>query len=156
MYKNWKEICKMGPVDWCLMMALAHADMKTPTGRRLKEAFPKCFSLKKRRGPVPLSLLQEEAVKSNKEQMSGYDEAPEEAIASLEVLEKFEIPYKRFSTTRENFVDYGYPLIPEEIAEKCNFKSVVTFEGREYLVIEHILDEACLVPAECVWVDSER
>ena len=155
MNKNWKQICKISSVDWCLMMALAHADPKTPTGRRLQKAFPKCFSWKRRRGPVPLSLLQEEAIKNNEEQRGGYD-APEVAIASLEVLEKFGIPHKRFSATRENAIQYGFPLIPEEIVEKCKFKSVVTFQGQQYIVIEHIADEVCLVPAECVHVDSNH
>ena len=50
----------------------------------------------------------------------------------------------------------GIYLRPKEIAEKCDFKSVVSFQGQQYIVIEQILDEICLAPAECVYADGKH
>ena len=132
MHKNWKQICKLGPVDWCLMMALAHADPKTPTGRRLMKAFPKCFSAKKESGPIPLSVLQERARELNRD----YD-APEHMLADLGVLDELNIPYTKFQDPHERTSNRDHlPVLPEDVEEKCLFGSIVSFQDQEYFVAE--------------------
>lgn len=151
MHKNWKQICKLGSVDWCLMMALAHVDVKTPTGRRLMKAFPKCFSAKKEVGPIPLSVLKDYAEK-NPENYSG----PEQAIASLvfeDTLSPYQLPFIRLAATDAIRKQYGFPLLPKEISSGSRIGDKVRFQGEEYIVVENCAAEICLTPASCIHVD---
>lgn len=156
MHKNWKEICKMGSVDWCLMMALAHADPKTPLGRRLKKAFPKCFSAKKKTGPIPLSVLKDYAER-NPEHYEG--DSAKCVLAGLAIESSnsdFHIPYIRFSLTEENATEYpGFPLLPSEISKNSRIGDTVEFKQKKYVVVEHACREICLAPVECIHVDIE-
>lgn len=155
MYKNWKEICKIGPIDWCLMMALAHANVKSSVGRRLKKAFPKCFSTRRFRGPIPLSVLKNYAERNP----DGYEgDSPKYFLAglALEPLNSdFRIPYIRFSLKEENVTEYGFPLLPEEISKEARIGDTVQFKKKKYVVVEHGSREICLAPAECIHVDIE-
>ncbi|MDO8483249.1 MAG: hypothetical protein Q7S86_05555, partial [bacterium] len=136
-----------------LMMALAHSDLETHTGRRLRKAFPECFSARDFRGPVPLSVLQEKAVKINNTENFDF-EIPEEMLESTGVLRKFNIPHKRFSVTYENRKRFGYPLLPQEMANKCNFGALVSLRDRPYFIAESVEEEVCLVPAQ--YIDMAR
>ena len=129
------------------MMTLAHVESKSRLGRRLAKAFPECFSARNFRGPVPLSALKERALKNGRH--FGYD-APEVLLAQTEALRDFDIPCAQFSATHENQKQYGFPLLPENLLEKCDFGSVVSFHGKQYVVVENAADEICLSPAHCI------
>jgi hypothetical protein len=157
MYKNWKQICKIGEKDWCLMMALAHAEPESPVGRRLKKAFPKCFSTKKESGPIPLSVLKDYAER-NPENYEGDSAKCVLAQLAMEPQENpaFPIPYIRFSLTEENATEYpALPLLPNEINKNARIGDTVQFKNEAYVVVEHACREICLAPAQCIHIDIE-
>ena len=69
MHKNWKVICQIP--DTHVMWALALLDMDSDLGRTFVGRFPEYFTQEEQAGPVPLSVLRQEAAENAVHQHGG-------------------------------------------------------------------------------------
>ena len=172
-FKNWPEICKIGRLDQLLMMVLATLDLsKTddPIVSGLRSAFPQCFSDKKIQGPVPWSTLVADVTRSGSER--GYTIARniKQRMRELGTVEKFGLPYLVFAlldqqstpgvwdedVTDPSGYNYGAVDKPAEIPDESEVGTVVTWDGRDFVVVEDDGEPICsitVVPAECIALD---
>lgn len=158
-FKNWPAICQVQ--DWCLRMVLARVDVKSDLGINLQTAFPYCFCETEMKGPVPLSVLQETA-RQNNIKLNWNISEPEEYLYWMDALNDFNIPSIYGCWSQEHYTKDGNPntwvLFSEEFGQQLEFGKVVEFKGQKYFVAELLesrgMDECCLVPVECININS--
>jgi hypothetical protein len=149
-FKNWPEICKLGEVDPMLMAAVATVKLSNPDDRieQLIAAFPECFTDKEIAGPVPLSAIRRSAqLKGRKEHGA---ENGRDFPVSFEAVPAY-IPLQQFDWNDDRS---GIPL-PESIPKNAPQGSIVTWEGKQFVVLECNIECRWLhvAPAELIRVD---
>lgn len=152
-FKNWPEICKLGETHHLMMLAVATADLSQFDERveQLIAAFPQCFSNEEVAGPYPLSLIRAKAEKEGRRQGSthGWDFPQSyDAIPS-------HIPLHGFDKFGRNQAGLDGPRLPDGIDPDTPQGGIVTWEGKEFVVLENNerCEELWIAPAECVRVD---
>jgi hypothetical protein len=149
MYKNWKAICQIP--DTHVMWALALLDMDSDLGRKFVERFPEYFTQDEQAGPYPLSLMRVAAQKEGRRQGSDHGE---QNIISYDAVPNG-IPTQGFDKYGRSVANFDGPKLPAEISPNARQGEIVTWEGKQFVVLEN--NESCeelwLAPAELVHVD---
>lgn len=147
-FKDWHEICRID--DWNLRMALARVDMASDMGHKLQRAFPECFTDTETQGPIPLSVLKEEASRRSQED---YRASHYRWWVDLDIAKDYNIPFTRIYVLDDEGQGNrkGLPqLRDEDITDgMVDFGEIVTYKRQKYLVIEDNGDTVCLSPVEC-------
>lgn len=73
-----------------------------------------------------------------------------------EVPKRFNLPVVELAITPDIEKEHGVPLATDELLEEAEFGSVVTYDGSQYVVIEHNSDYGALylVPATCIDLEA--
>lgn len=151
MYKDWKAICQVP--DTHFMWALALLDTSTDFGRQVVERFPEYFTQEEQAGPVPLSVLRQDANRGATE-----DDGPNQRyddLVSDGACDRFDIPTQGFSGPE----DYrsGRSSLPPELAHLVGVKGigfVAEWGDKKVVVVENGMPEYIFVaPAERIALD---
>jgi hypothetical protein len=155
-HRNWPAICEMGTQSKLLMTLLATVDLTSKVGQRLVAAFPECFSATPIGGPIPLTVLKEEARQAAIAQGCG-EIAGKHLLQSFDALDFFRIPYIEFGKTPESEKEHNIPPLPPHISKNSKFGDLVMHEGIRWIVVEDNdnpgVDVLVISPAECIAVD---
>jgi len=133
MYKNWKAIC--GIEDKYFMWAISFLNIESELGRRIVESFPEYFTENKSKkvGPIPLSVIQQQAVDFG---------AP---TGSLEdAFKKYCIPVIEFG---------GEKPLPQKIKRWLDAHGeweTMEWEDETLLCFYGVRDWGYFVPAKCI------
>ena len=146
-FKNWSEICKIE--DWNLRAALTRVDMSSDAGHKLQRAFPECFTDVNQPGPIPLSVLKDEAAQRSREfRHSHYN-----WWVDLEIANDYNIPFTRIYVIDDDGKGNGQNLVQLQVGDvtegKIEFGEVVVYKSHRYLIIEDNGYTICLSPVEC-------
>ncbi len=138
-HKNWPEICRMMSRNKALAMALICVG-EDKDSERLMEAFPECFSATVINGPVPISIIHNEAMRL------GY-----RATDLTHVLYcVYNLPYVTYS----NLSRADGPFNPAPFkAMGIREGEVVEFNGKKWLVINVSGTTVSVCPLECFDLD---
>ncbi len=149
MYKNWKAICEVK--DNHMMWALALLDLTSDLGRRFVEQLPEFFSQEETAGPYPLSLMREAAQENGRKQ--GTDNGANYIVSHDGV--PGHIPVKMFDKFGKNVASLNGPKLPDEISPDARAGETVTWEGKQFVVLENndSCEELAIAPAELIFVD---
>jgi len=164
LHKNWPEICqalRLGKPDPAIVWANALARPASRGGRRLAWTFQEFWSFREVHGPVPWSLLQQEAERGGQEQDSPNGK---QMMVLFGAIEKFNLPYQEFfmppvaDYMMRRYVDNGTAeVLPDSIPEQIDVGKTVEWRGAEWIVVENRYgfgdDNLCIVPAECIAMD---
>jgi hypothetical protein len=156
MHKNWRVICAMWDEDPEVMRFLARFNPTSPFADQVRAAFPVCFCEQKMQWPVPLTVLCDAAERGAEAQ---HDHAPRECreyLTSYGTLKEFGIPAFSFAVDERAAKGYGRPLLPQGIDPDAAFGSLVTWEGRAFMVVDTSSEILVLAPAECIVDDRNR
>lgn len=167
MFRNWKELCKVGMESQALMTALLTLDDDSGLGRSLREAFPECWSSVETEGPVPFSHLVRLHIESDcgAEYLGSepYQFNPDGSKAHGICLTQREfldvpLPVIEFTSELPKFpyltTDDGVEF-PRELFESCYFKQVVGWNNKNWVVLYFAKslrgeESLTLAPLECV------
>ncbi|MDD4900615.1 MAG: hypothetical protein PHS62_00680 [Patescibacteria group bacterium] len=149
MNKNWKAICKIA--DTHVMWALAMLDVNSTIGRKFVRRFPEYFTKKKQAGPYPLSLMR--AAGLEKGCRDGSDSGDDHIVSYDAVPEG--IPVQTFDKFGRNVAGLNGPKLPSEISPDAKQGEIVTWAGKQFVVLENnnSCEELSIAPAELVAVD---
>ena len=148
MHRNWKEICKLDDQGggWYLKILLSLISPESPIGKRLADAFPECYATTEEFQKGPWSVIREDC---RRNACPNQNRFPDE-LATSGTLDKYQIPYTRFSATMDNHKIYGFPILPKEVVTVSVFEKIVQFNGEPFVVVECSnsgeLDEVVLSP----------
>jgi hypothetical protein len=152
-FKNWPEICKLGETQRFMMLAVATVDLSILDEKthQLIAAFPQCFGPEEIAGPYPLSLIRADAEKAGLREK--YKEGAGSPI-SYRVVPSY-IPLQGFDKTGNSEAGFEGPILPKDIDSDTPQGGLVTWEGKQWVVLEN--NESCqelwIAPAECIRVD---
>jgi hypothetical protein len=149
MYKNWKAICQIP--DTHVMWALALLDMKSDLGQRIAQQLPEYFTQEEQAGPYPLSLMRAKAQENGRRDGNN---CGEQFIVSFDAVPDG-IPIQTFDLYGNNVAGLNGPKLPPEISPDTRQGEIVTWGGKQFVVLEN--NESCqelsIAPAELVHVD---
>jgi len=152
MFKNWEAICQIP--DTHVMWALALLDMGSDLGRKFVERFPEYFTEEKQGGPIPLSVLRQEANKGATAQ--GYADKYYDDLASDGACAKFDIPIQAFRGPQDYPESRREPLPAElaHLADVAGIGHIAEWGGKKVVVVENGMPEFIFVaPAELIALD---
>ncbi len=84
---------------------------------------------------VPWKMLLQESDERVRNSRESDGRFPKE-LSMNGTLDHFKIPCEAFSGNEENHKQWGFPLLPPEIARQCRFGKVVTYLKRRYVVVQ--------------------
>ena len=152
MFKNWQAICQIP--DTHVMWALALLKMDSDLGRKFVERFPEYFTQEKQAGPIPLSVLRQEANKGATAQ--GYANQYYDDLASDGACSKFNIPFQAFRCSKDYPESSREPL-PAELVHLEDVEGIghiSEWGGKKVVVVENGMPEYIIVaPAELIALD---
>lgn len=149
MFKNWKAICQIP--DNHVMWALALLDLNAEIGRKFVERFPEYFTENEQPGPYPLSLIREAGHENGRRQEARHGE---DTPVSFDAVPEW-IPVQTFDKFGNNVASLNGPKLPDEINHDAEQGEVVTWEGKQFVVLENNenCEELSIAPAELIAVD---
>lgn len=154
MNKNWPAISKID--DTHLMWAIALLDLNTELGRRLVEQLPEYFTSEDGAGPVPLSVMRQEAERRGRARNPDKNYSYDKLIVHYGGVPPH-IPLQTFDVYGNGLVDGGFKpdKLPSEISPTAQQGDLVTWGGKQFVVLEHsaALEEMVIAPAELVIID---
>lgn len=146
MRKNWKAICSIQ--EPILRMALALLDPDSEIGKRIMQQLPEYFTESDQSGPYPLSFILALAHREGLKEGSNYGELHP---ASFDAIPE-DVPTVTFDIYGDNLTSAFFDKLPDGIDPDAKQGDIVTWNGKEMVVLEN--NESCcemtLAPAECV------
>ena len=132
------------------MQALALLDINSEFGKNVVDQLPEYFTEEEQPGPVPMSVLQQEA-----QDKDGF----REDLVTDGVCDQFQIPVIRYSLPGDE-TGAKSPTIPEELGSlkriqpKQGFGQVFEVNGQKLVLVENCApDGLWFAPLECIALD---
>lgn len=172
-HKNWPAICEAlrpeyvgpedaRPCDPAVVWANALANPQSEYGRRLAAVFPEFWSDAEVQGPIPWSMLKEQAARGNSRDVSGLDpNDPEDHNRLYDICLGlgYSLPFPTVSFAcpgTDSWGNYIFPPLPQDFKGEKKVGDMVTWRGSNWIVIqnnERGYGEISITPAKCIAMD---